>query len=349
MRAAWLALALVTLALAGCVGNDGKQNDDAPHDADGTDGDDVPAGGPDPRALPVWNVGDWWSYNVEFASGESYRARIVVHDEDGGNYLITPDDRELLLRAAFPHHPNFSPVAKADLSQTVHGEKVEHLRFPMANATWTATYRGAPTEYRVAEATLQTGKGSVEGFVTTIRNADDGRLRMSNGWSAEVKWYTNLTWDFDGHGPPEVTYTLNEWGSDAAGTFPVLTVRDLVHRPFPTIGVPTPDPADPPGLPPDDLPEATEAVAISEGSSLLWGMFAVAGGNGLFRAQIGHESSGAYEVMEWQPSAADEHFAWAMVESPDPGQWGLSAGGAAQEWAFLFVEAFEIVAGEVTL
>jgi hypothetical protein len=325
---------VVLVLLAGCTTTDADERT--------TPTDGPPLGADESRsatgsgALPVWQVGDWWSYQVDYASGESHLAKLIVYDEDSANYYVTADDRALILRAAFTHYPTLGAVAKTDLSQTIHGVKVEALRFPMMNGTWSGAYRDFPATWTTTAATLPTGKGPVEGFITTMRNDDDGLVRITNGWSAATQWYTHFIFDFDGVAPADVTYTLLDWGSDFRGTFPVVEVIDHVHRPFPTLAVAPPD------VP--QAPDALDALAdfeIQDGS-ILWGFFAAAGGPGLFRIQIGHESSGAYHEMEWRPGTAGGTFQWEEIEAPDAGSWGLSATGVAQSSAFLFVEAYEV-------
>lgn len=317
--------------------------------ADGT----LPATETGPVKAPLWNVGDWWSYQVDYDSGESYDARFVVHAEDSGRYLVTADDRELVLRAAFTHYPTFGAVSASDLSQDVHGTKVQYLRFPLQHDNWTGTFRDFPASYTTVPGTVQTGKGPLDGFVTTMRNSDDGLVRMSNGYSPEAKWFTNFTFDFDGVAPQDVVYTLQDWGANHTGSLPVLEVVDGVHRVFPTLALPAPDPANPPAVPPAPpaVAESHDTMEIAgEGSSLLWGLFAGAGGQGVFEFSLSQPQSGAPpHHFEWQPTGFASLFEWGEIPNAAPGQWEVLCTGAAQGFAFMFCETYEVRTSDMTL
>lgn len=338
------------LALAGCAG-------DAPpvpsSSAAATDADpgaggatfDFEAGIP----VPLWSVGDWWQYRVEFNSGETYDSKTVVYAEDGSSYYVTSEDRELLLRSGITHYPTFGPVTKSRLNQLIHGVEVGFLRFPMMNASWEAPYRDFTGVYHSGFAQLATAKGPVPGFFTVMHHGGDGLFRMSNGWSPIPKWFTNFTFDFDGIPPLDVTITLQDWGTNYTGTLPVVELVEGVHRPFPTVVVGPPDPASPPN--PSQAPAATATFMKRDGgTSMLVSMFAGAGGAGSFEYRLTSAASPAtgFEYA-WRPTSAGSHFEWHEVTAAPAGEWRVTGGGSAQASAFLFLEAYEVMDAGVTL
>lgn len=299
-------------------------------------------------AVPRWSVGDWWSYSIRYESGETYEAKFVVFSEDGSSYRVTTDDRELILRAGITHYPNIGGVVKSTLNQFIHGVEVSFLKFPMKNGTWEAPYRDFTGAYETHFSQLDTGKGEVPGFVTTMRHAGDGQVRFVHGWSPVTKWFTDFQFDFDGTGTPDVVVALRDWGTDFNGTLPVVELVDLVHRPFPTVVIGPPDPANPPG--PEQPPMQDAFTIEGEGSSLLLSIFASSGGPGRFDFGVDPHSEPAMGyAMEWQPSAAGSHFAWAEHPEVPSGPYNVVGQGWAQGSAFLFGEAYEVRTTQVTL
>ncbi|MBW3582192.1 MAG: hypothetical protein KY455_03740 [Euryarchaeota archaeon] len=337
-------LVLLSIILSGCVS-------ETP-DADPDEGrlSDPTVDPPRPRVYDLesgilsqeWSVGDWWRYKVEYTSGESYDAKIFVYDEDGQYYHITSDSRDLILRSTIQHHPNLTPVEKGTLAQSIHGVKVEDFQWPMKNGTWTGPYRDTQATWTTSFQDLQTGKGPVPGFKTEM-SFPDGNPRVVHGWSPVTKWFTDLTFDFDGVAPVDVTVTLQDWGTNHTGTFPLVEFIDHVHRPFPAYTVP-PDPANVPGG------EATDTFVFQEeGATLMWVMFAGAGGPGDFEYSLGHSGSQASHSFPWRPTAAGSYFAWGEIEGPPTGEWGVTGTGSAQGFAFLFLEAYEVRTTEGSL
>lgn len=294
--------------------------------------------------VPIWHVGDWWHYNVKYSSGETYDAKIVVSD-DTGNYEITSDSRELLLRAAFTHYPTFGKVNQATLNHQIHGIDVPFLKFPMQNQTWEAQYRDFTATFTSTYGTLPTGKGAVPGFTTTMVNAADGNVRLVQGWSPVTKYFTSFNWDFDGVAPNDVEFTLQDWGTGFTGTIPVLEITDGVHRVFPTFALAPPNPASPP---PVAAPEARESFTLSEGQILIWGLFAVVGGPADFEIHLVESGSGQQtHYSPWRPTAATSHFEWHEIADAPPGQWDIIGTGTAQNSAFLFLETYGVKTTQV--
>jgi hypothetical protein len=330
-------LALACFALAGCTA------DKPPADADG-DVPDSPSGTGAPNETPLgasisdppaWNLGDWWQYRVDYASGESYTAKIIVYAEDGTNYYVTSEDRELVMRSTIQHYPNFGPVEKGTLANWIHGTKVNDFRWPMENGSWTDTYRDSQATWETDRTELPTGNGPVQGFRTAMR-FEDGETRIVQGWSPQTKWYTEYAFDFDGIPPVDVTIRLEDWGSNHTGSFPIVELVEGVHRPFPTLVLPP----DPMNLPQGESQDTFQVV--QDGSSIMWAMFAAAGGNGDFEYGMGHLESQASHSFSWRPTGAASYFAWGEIADAATGEWGVTGTGAAEGSAFLFLEAYEV-------
>jgi hypothetical protein len=287
-------------------------------------------------ALPEWRVGDWWEYNVVYATGETYDSRFVVHASDASNYYLTCDNRDLLLRALFTHYPTFGAVTRSTFNHFIHGVEVPFFKFPMKNQTWQAPFRAFTAEFESHYAMLPTGKGEVPGFLTTMTDTADGNPRFVSGWSPEAKYFTSFIWNFDGVGPTDVTFTLKDWGSAHKGTVPVLEITEGVHRPFPTQAVAPPNPP----TPPTGNPEARATFTSPEGSDIVFGMFASAGGPGNFDFFIGNADRNA--EYPWRPTAAASYFSWDLYASPPAGEWNVVGAGSAQNFAFMFLEAYAI-------
>ncbi len=338
-------LAAATVLLSGCAGSDDSENPPGVSWSSAT----LPAAGnatdalfgPDGSAqLPVWNIGDWWQYDVAYSTGESYTTKIVVYAEDGGNYYITSDSKELLMRSAFTHYPTFGAVKKSTLSHLIHGVEVPFLKFPMQNQTWEAPYRDFTGAFSSELTLLVAGKGQVQGFRTTMTNTADGAIRMINGWSPATKYFTYFIWDFDGAEPTEVEFNLQDWGANFTGSLPVLDITEGAHRTFPATAVAPPNPAAPP---PTSSPEARATFTAPADSDLLVGMFAGAGGPGNFEFTLSQPgSSQAPYSYPWRPTAAGSHFEWHHVENAPAGEWTIVGAGSAQGSAFLFLEAYAI-------
>lgn len=338
-------LAAAVLLLSGCAGTDEPETvpsgsaATSPSTGAGNSTDSL--FNPDGSAeLPTWQVGDWWEYSVKYDSGESYTAKVVVYSEDGGNYLITSDSKDLLMRSAFDHYPTFGPVKKTNLDHVVHGVDVPFLKFPMRVQTWEQPYRDFTGAFSTQEATLPTGQGPVRGFVTTMTNAADGNTRMVNAWSPITKYFTSFEWDFDGVAPIDVDIKLQKWGTNHTGSLPVLDITEGAHRMFPVTAVAPPNPAAPP---PTSSPEARATFTAPAESDLLVGMFAGAGGPGNFEFTLSQPGSPqAPYSYPWRPTAAGSHFEWHHVEKVPAGEWNIVGAGSAQGFAFMFLEAYAI-------
>ncbi|HEX9815795.1 MAG TPA: hypothetical protein VGB18_02340 [Candidatus Thermoplasmatota archaeon] len=338
-------LTAIFVLVSGCAGGDGSED---PGAAAPTSSTTTGAGnqtdllfGPDGSAeLPGWQLGDWWDYEVKYNSGESYTTKIVVYSEDGGNYYITSDSTELLMRSAFTHYPTFGPVKKASLEHVIHGVDVPFLKFPMRTQTWEAPYRDFTGAFSTIPSTLPTGQGSVRGFTTTMTDAADGNIRMVNGWSPITKYFTSFEWDFDGVAPIDVEMKLQKWGTNHTGAVPFLEITEGAHRMFPVVAVAPPNPAAPP---PTSSPEARATFTAPADADFLVGMFAGAGGPGNFEFTLSQPgSSQAPYSYPWRPTAAETHFEWHHVENVPAGEWNIVGAGSAQGFAFLFLEAYAV-------
>ena len=338
-----IAVALVALAFAGCTGGDGGKDVGLPGADQGlalpTD-DEPPLDLSLGVAAPVWQVGDWWSYRVEFfgALPKTYDARIVVYAEDAEAWYLTSDDRELVLRAGFQHYPTLGKVSKRDLSQFMHGQEVSFFGWPMKNGTREGPFRDFDARWSVQLAELDTGKGKVPGFATVMRRTSDDAVILRHGYSPATKWFTNLSFAFRGGNAVDVQFALSDWGSNFTGELPVVTLLDKIHRPFPVVNA---------GAPAPPQGQAHQQVSIA-GDRILYGAFwGGAQGEYAFCLKDQGTTFGAC-IGAGAPSDGAPEFEWYEA-TVTPGTMTVSGYAVTNGWGFLFGELYEIVDETVTL
>lgn len=355
MKAPLVAVVLVSLAFAGCTGSEPAARTDAsglrPDPCAGCidkllptePAFDFDAGIP----APLWNVGDWWQYKVEYfgALPKTYDAKIVVYAEDSEAWYLTSDNREMILRAGFNHYPTLGKVKKSDLGEFIHDQEVSFFAWPMKNGTRTGTFRDFEAAWSTTATELATGKGPVPGFASVMRRTSDSAVIAHHGWSPLTKWFTNFTFSFRG-GEPDVTFTLQDWGSNHTGELPVVTLVDKVHRLFPVAN------AAAPGAP---SAETRQDFKVDVGGSgLLIGYFA-GGAPGQYEwsvSPVGSTYAGGYPAgpdWVWVQPGSEIRFEWIELTNVAATQWTAAGEGATNGSGFLFGEVYELHDQNVTL
>lgn len=175
MRAVTVALALVLVPLAGCVG--GLQ-DTVPSADDATTADG-PALGP-ASGLPTfrngttlaeppeWAVGEWWTvaYDNLLAGGSGETTRVVA-GAGNGTYLVGMAADKFADEIMLLHFPGMGRIDRTDLSFDAHDRRIQLLDFPLEQGrTWTTQWYGG-TEM-TAEVT------EVDGDEATVLLTGDG-------------------------------------------------------------------------------------------------------------------------------------------------------------------------------
>lgn len=100
------------------------------------------------EAPPVWQTGQWWTYEVHDRSQEEpiTVTRVVVGERDGTYLVGMPADGwidDLLVL----HLPGFTEVSTTDLSFEVHDAIFKPLAFPLTDgATWKTGFHQAITD-----------------------------------------------------------------------------------------------------------------------------------------------------------------------------------------------------------
>lgn len=338
MKAPLVAFVLASLAFAGCTATDGEDDATGAPPLDGGLGFldvlpdepilDFEAGVP----VPLWTVGDWWQYKVEYlgALPKTYDAKILVYAEDSEAWYLTSDDRELILRAGFNHYPTLGKVKKADLGEFIHAQDVSFFAWPMKNGTRTGAFRDFDAAWSVSFAELDTGKGTAPGFNTVMRRASDDAVILRHGYSPATKWFTNLSFAFRGGDAVDVQITLQDWGSNFTGEVPVVDFVDKIHRPFPVLDATAP--AAPTAQAHEQVTIASERILYGA----FWGgaqgeyQFCLDGG-GQLSACIGGGPSDGAPMFEW-------------YEAPVASGTTISVAGSAATRGpgFLFGELYEL-------
>ncbi len=146
------ALALIILT-AGCIG----APDDAGTDADQLEGSTLDgdlevaktlateAGNATLATPPVWETGQWWTYEVrDLSKEEAITATRVVVGQQDGQYLVGMPAEAWIDDLLILHLPGFTEVSATDLSFEVHDAIFKPLDFPLTDGkTWETGFHQA--------------------------------------------------------------------------------------------------------------------------------------------------------------------------------------------------------------
>ncbi len=235
MRTRALVMLLLTLAaLAGCIGPD-----EDPLEA-GADAQDPDQATQDPREeetppepveeiqAPQWEVGDWWSYEVEHALGPSVEVTLVVTEVTRGAYTLSWADVDEALATLTYHFPPVGEIDRPDLGWWVHGETGRILSFPIEDqAAWGASFAGEPYAF---EATFA---GPDEAPVVELTGeAEEGEGTIEATYDPSVGFFERFARLFEQGGPPSPSAVLVDNGAleDAPGAAYTPTPEDLLNE-----------------------------------------------------------------------------------------------------------------------
>ena len=128
MRAYALSLLMMTVSLAGCMGEGGLSSSDIGNTTE------------DELALPDWQIGDQWLYTFITPQFGEDSARLVVADvrmDDGLFMLGISSEGEAQRHAVINHNPFLGRVTMDGLSVYENGEPQPVFNFPWAvGNTW---------------------------------------------------------------------------------------------------------------------------------------------------------------------------------------------------------------------
>ncbi len=188
----WIALLFVVVAFAGCAAEEpepapspgtGTQYEDPDRnltiDEPGLLPRDPPAAGE--RTLdkvPLWRLGEWWTYEIEdFLGGDKETITRVVAGTEHDNYLVGFPIDQFSSYALVLHHPSFGDVHMSDLSYETHDSPFKHLKFPFVEGdTWETTFESETVVWtaEVTSVDATTGEARVD-----FTNANGGNAGYS--------------------------------------------------------------------------------------------------------------------------------------------------------------------------
>ncbi len=188
----------------------------------------VPAvGGTRTAVPPVWAVGDWWNF-TSISGGSSFSH--VVSGDLGADWFMDTDNPTSAFRNAQDDTSYLGPVRKSDLAGSQGADRVEYLKWPLAdNKTWTT--RWDQQEVRLT-AHLVTNDGTrvlaVPRFYVEARYMN-GTMYAAYTYDPEVRWFSAVAF-YDGRGEPQFGFQLANYGRNYPGNvvrWRLQTVVDL--------------------------------------------------------------------------------------------------------------------------
>lgn len=221
---ALLAVVLVTVPLAGCLGGDD------PNGADDGDGDDD--GEPFTAESPQWELGYRWTYSASTANVSGTEAEMLVYDDDGQNYRIGATNRDqALVHAVTNVNPQLGRIQKGNLAVYEDGEPRAMYDFPLEDGkTWqtqifVSTHGGTLTAEATYNPAIDTPEGAHPGF--TINATDDAGFQATYDYVPAVQWYTHLRVETS-EGVLLHELTLDEFQTGTSGTGWFVRGSDLL-------------------------------------------------------------------------------------------------------------------------
>lgn len=183
-------------------------------------------GEPSVAEPPVWRVGDWWRYRLEFGNESSLDTR-VVRGESVTHWFVGTTSAETAVHEARFDISSLGRIAKADLSGEQRGQPVRYFEWPLVpNATWQATWDGEQRTVRVVgPAEARVGVETLEGIALEARAGDAVRARYV--YAPAARWVTS--WEFSG-ADGTFRMALEAWGSGFNGTLVEARVQELYQE-----------------------------------------------------------------------------------------------------------------------
>lgn len=211
-----LLVLLVAVGLAGCTQTPGP----------GTDGD----GPTDPRVmtLPVWELGEWWTFEIQVPGFDDETVR-MVYAWDKDNYMETRGWKHMMLggprdhavfHAVFDINPFLGRIHSDVLSPHEDGLHSSIFDFPLEppGETWeekpNQVFFGKSRSFESTYSESVPAPGGSTAGYEIVATADDGSTVTYN-YVPDVKWFTRMEVT-DANGDRVVKLTLQDHGFDAA-------------------------------------------------------------------------------------------------------------------------------------
>ena len=204
MRAPMMALLMLSISFAGCLGG-GDSTDQSPGDAD--------------LSTPAeWQIGQWWLYTFSTPDWEDDSARLVVAEddaEDGTAYMLAiSSEREARRHAVLNHNPFLGRITHDNLSAFENGG-IDWTTEVIGSSSGKATMSATSTDGQILTYTYDGWAGFI-GSLIWYDSEDTLQLRMvltGNGFDHTGNvWFIRAgdifaeEWDHDA-GAPDVEIT----------------------------------------------------------------------------------------------------------------------------------------------
>lgn len=175
MRAPLLALLMLSVSLAGCLGGETAED----------------MGDADLLLAPAeWQRGQWWLYTFSTPDWEDDSARLVVTEtdaEDGTAFMLGIDSRrEAQRHAVLNHNPFLGRITHDNLSAFENGEPTSVLTFPLETGnTWAFTLFGIDWTTRVV---------GTHGAVANLQAESADGQHLDYTYDGRLGFFASLTW-----------------------------------------------------------------------------------------------------------------------------------------------------------
>ena len=208
MRAPMMALLMLSISFAGCLGG-GDSSDQGPGDADLS-------------APAEWQIGQWWLYTFSTPDWEDDSARLVVAEDDAEDdtayMLAISSEREAKRHAVLNHNPFLGRITHDNLSAFENGEAQSVLNFPLdTGKSWSFTLFDIDWTTAVI--------GSSSGRATMSATSTDGQILTYtyDGWAGFIG---SLTW-YDSEETLQLRMVLTGNGFNHTGNVWFIRAGDI--------------------------------------------------------------------------------------------------------------------------
>lgn len=345
-----LAPLLLAVLLAGCSGS--EPADDAVDDAATVDAGALAAGLPsadDPThrvEAPVWQVGQWWEWQTDFASGPQDGTFCSIVAQAGAAPVLATEKEEMAKEEAAFGHPLLGALS-AGLGLQGFGGDWSLLQFPLTDGkAWTATLPNIAwdvvPEETVSVPVVATWDAALPGY-RIMGHLEQGMVLEATylpatGWFGELKLY-----DVDpGQEELEIGWTAKSAGLDYKGPAFTATAAPLIQLQDGN-GLTAPPPEGQPFVQPQ--PQGT--FTMQSGTTLYGGLFAAS----VFGTRVVTLTDPNGQQRQVVSTGAgleeDERSLW--IDEPGvAGQWTVVTSGAGG-FSMGYVQLFEVTVTQSTL
>ena len=225
-----LALLVLTLPLAGCLGGSGGEAEGAAREAEPLVEGGTPAALEAAQAVadaPTWALGDAWTVAPQGGAGEE--SVLVVTAASADSYTLSTTSEGAAGYDALEDVSYLGRIRASDLAGSQQGQPVQFFSFPLTDGkSWQTTWDGrAVTLTATWVPAMPTSVGVHPGF--TIEGKDEAGPYVKYDYVPMLKWWSHLSFA-SGYG-----FKVERVHANWTGTYLVAEAKTLLER-----GVTTP-------------------------------------------------------------------------------------------------------------